>query len=276
MSSSNKTEGYVMKKISIALLVIMSMAYPVSASSAEDKSVVIIDSYFNSTKFSNVVDVCVAKIGCDLVPVQSKILSDATNHGTAMAEIVKKQNPNAKLILIRSASTTKNTKTGQVSVGTLNANDFIAALGWVNNNSGNVKAVSFSYNLSGNGCKPSSSGGVNVRTADNSIRSLVEALNSKGILVFASTGNNGSRTTINYPACIDSVASVSAGINGNPDIQTNHTDSVDYIGSLSNVYNYTSSIYGLLPQTSSSATAAVVGQLSLLTSLSSKVVVVNQ
>ena len=218
------------------------------------KPVVIIDSYFD-TRIANTTIVCIATDKCVNTAKPSARVSDAVNHGTAMAEVARRNNPEVPLVLLRSA-----TVNNKGAVGTLNGNDFLAALKWVDANSSTVSAVSFSYNLSGNmskpgECKLSPTGLVNIKVVDPLIRTTVASLKSKGIPVFISTGNDSNRKPVNYPACITDTVSVSTFPVGNHDANT------DYFGVLpEGKWNYKSASFGSIPQTTSSATIAVATQ----------------
>ena len=79
---------------------------PVVASPApvvNSKPVVIIDSYFD-TRVANTTIVCIATDKCVNTAKPSKKVSDAVNHGTAMAEVARRNNPEVPLILLRSAT----------------------------------------------------------------------------------------------------------------------------------------------------------------------------
>lgn len=224
----------------------------------KEKTLVIIDSYFDSSKISgNVLDVCVAKDSCVNTPKPDTRFSSPYNHGTAMAEIARKHNPGATLILLRAAPVNANGSFMKIS-----GVDFLNGLSWVEKNSKTVSAVSFSYNLSGNmkfgECKLSTYGGTNVKLVDADIRSTISSLESSGIPVFAATGNDSNRKPVIYPACIPNTMSVAAGVGEVPLRSSNHDANTDFVGLLpANVFNYTSQLFGLLPQTTSSATAAV-------------------
>ena len=218
------------------------------------KPVVIIDSYFD-TRVAKTTIVCIATDKCTNTAKPSTKVSDAVNHGTAMAEVARRNNPSIPLILLRSATVDK-----KGNVGILNGNDFLAALRWADTNSSTISAVSFSYNLSGNmtkpgDCKLSPTGLVDVKVADPAIRQTITSLNSKGIPVFVSTGNDSNRKPVSYPACITDTVSVSTFPVGNYDANT------DYFGVLPDgKFNYQSTSFGLIPQTTSSATIAVATQ----------------
>jgi hypothetical protein len=172
-----------------------------------------------------------------------------------MAEVARRNNPNVPLVLLRSANVDK-----KGAVGILNGNDFLAALKWVDANSSNVSAVSFSYGLSGNmtkpgDCKLSPTGLVNVKIVDPAIRATVASLKNKGIPVFVSTGNDSNRKPVAYPACIPDTVSVSTFPVGN------HDQDTDYFGVLpEGKWNYKSTLFGSIPQTTSSANVAVATQ----------------
>jgi hypothetical protein len=229
-----------------------------------EKALVIVDAYFDSSKISgDVVNICIAKVGCELTPTPVAGASSAYNHGTAMAEIARKANPDAKIYLVRAASSVKNTRTGTVSLSLVNGNDFLNALKFVQSKQDEVGAVSFSYSMNGNmtkagECRLSTYGSVNVSVVDPQIRSTIAELKSAGIPVFAATGNDGNRKPVSYPACIPDVASVASGFGDKVLSSSNHDANTDYVGALpSNTLKYNSAIFGTISHATSSATASV-------------------
>jgi hypothetical protein len=257
-----------MKKIT-ALMFVMLLAFaPASANATEtttkeSKAIVIIDSYFDSSKISgDVVNVCIARVGCDLTPNSVAGFSSPSNHGTAMAYLARKANPEAKIILIRAASATKNPRTGVVSMAIINGNDLLNALRWTQANQSTISAISFSYSISGNmrfgECKLSPTGSVNVGVVDPQIRSTVLQLKNAGVPVFAATGNDSNRKPVAYPACITDVVSVAAGIGNRVLPSSNHDAGTDHVAALpENVFSYNSAVFGVVPQSTSSATATL-------------------
>jgi hypothetical protein len=227
------------------------------------KALVIVDSYFDSSKISGeVVNVCIAKTGCELTPSPIAGTASSFNHGTAMAYLARKANPDAKLVLVRAASATKNPRTGGVTMAVINGQDLLNSLRWVATNQKETSAVSFSYSISGNmkmgECKLSTVGSVNVSIVDPQIRSTISELKAAGVPVFASTGNDSNKRPVAYPACIPDVMSVAAGVGDSFIRSSNHDSSTDFVGSLpANTFNYTSSVFGVIAQTTSSATASV-------------------
>lgn len=265
------------KLISILVAAFIAVSFATPSQAEETKTLAIIDSYFDTSKLSgNVESVCIAVSGCELTATPRPGFSDAYNHGTAMAEIAIKQNPNIKLVLIRSASLVKNNRTGVVTISTLNGNDFLKALSYVNGRS-DINAVSFSYNLSGNKpCSLSTTGGVKVRVVDGEIRAMISSLKSSGVPVFSSTGNKAG-AAVNYPACIEDVNSVGVGdlnLKGQIVSRLTFDANTDYFvtGSVS---NYSSKIFGLIPNTTSAGNVAAAAKY-LLGQLDSKFVNVLQ
>jgi len=243
---------------------------PTPTPAVNTKPIVIIDSYFD-TRVANTTIVCVATDKCVNTPKPSKRVSDPVNHGMAMAEVARRNNPNVPLVLLRSANVDK-----KGAIGILNGNDFLAALKWVDTNSSNVSAVSFSYGLSGNmtkpgECKLSPTGLVNIKIVDPAIRSTVASLKNKGIPVFVSTGNDSNRKPVAYPACITDTVSVSTFPVGN------HDQNTDYFGVLpTGKFNYGSVLFGLIPQTTSSANVAVATQWQKGLTVTDKLVLVSE
>ena len=272
-----------MKKVVLAVLVVyglvsVGLVQTVnSAQAATPKALVIIDSYFDSKVYNaDVTCVTLANTTCtDVVKTQTTSLSSDINHGNAMAEVAKKQNQSLSIILLR--STTPSAKT----VDPVNAGNFIDALNWVNANSSKVGAVSLSRYFNGTkACSPASTntsayGGVS--GADKTIRTLISTLNSKGIPVFVATGNKMG-ATVDYPACITDTVSVSTGGKNSQGtvVSVNAFDSnTDYFAS-SDFSNYDSTVFGLIPQTTSSGTVAVAAQWLTIGKLADKVVPVKK
>ncbi len=231
---------------------------------SKEKALVIVDAYFDSSKISGeVIDVCIARVGCDLVPSPTAGTSSAFNHGTAMAYLARKANPDVKLYLVRAASSVKNARTGKVWLKRVSGNDFLNALKFVQSKKDEVGAVSFSYSMNGNmqkagECRLSTYGGVNVSVVDPQIRSTVSELKSAGITVFAATGNNFNRRPVSYPACIPDVASVASGFGDRILSSSNHDANTDYVGALpERVLTYTSTVFGSIGHATSSATVSV-------------------
>lgn len=276
MSIRNKTKGVKMKKVALAVAVVLGFVVIQPVQASNQKALVIVDSYFDSkVSAPNVKCITLTNTACtDVVTISNPSLSHPANHGNAMAEVAKKQNTSVPIILLVSAAVSSK------SVAEVNAGNFIDALNWVNANSNTVGAVSVSRFFNGNKeCSPATTntapyGGVG--KADQTIRSLIATLKSKNIPVFVSTGNKPG-TKIDYPACITDTVSVSTGsLNSAGVLQSlNALDAnTDYVAD-ANISNFESVVFGRIPHTTSSATVAVATQY-LVSGLSpTKVVRVN-
>lgn len=186
-----------MKKIIVALssLLLVSFATPVTAATPE--AIAIIDEQFSTAALgTNITEVCVSACNINLVPRKDQLAD--YNHGTQMAEIIRKNNPNAHLVLIRAGATNVSPVT---SVGLRDA------LGWVFANYAkyNIKVISASVNA-GNASTCSPTGGVSA----TEISSKIDSLKLAGIALIASAGNTSFGSNLNYPACIPNVIAVSA------------------------------------------------------------------
>jgi hypothetical protein len=236
-----------MKKIVALLTVLFSVVVPVQSQAADSKALVIIDSYFQSSIAQN--PITSNGTACpQSKPVIGATASSPYNHGTAMYAVAKLQNPNIKIIPICAASATVDVTPAM----------FISALTWVNNNSTNISAVSFSryFNHATKPCMPTASAPWTPDTADKEIRRLISVLKNKNILVFASAGNSNNKA-VTYPGCIAEIISVAhANELGKPlawsDSNTDYFVKVSEDGSNS---NYLTS-FGIVSHSSSSATAA--------------------
>lgn len=230
---------------------------------APSKGLVIIDAYFDSSKISGpVVDICIAELGCELTPTPVSGVASEFNHGTAMAEIARKANPDVTLYLVRAASSFKVGKTDKVNMTYVNGKDFLKALDFVKANQDKVAAMSFSYNIGAimkpGECKLSNHGATKVSEVDPKIRAAISELKTAGIPVFASTGNDRNKKPVAYPACISDVMSVASGVGNSYLLSSNYDANTDFVGALpANTFSYTSTIFGLIPHATSSATASV-------------------
>jgi hypothetical protein len=266
-----------MKKIVFGIIAVLGIFYVQPAQAQSPKSLVIIDSYFDSkVNAPNIRCITLQNVACtDVVTGVNRSLSHEFNHGNAMAEVAKRQSSTLSIILLRSVVPSK------ASVSAVNAGNFIDALNWVNNNSSSIGAVSVSrfFENPRKLCSPSTIntapyGGVD--KADLKIRELISVLKSKGIPVFASTGNNRG-ANVSYPACITDTVSVTTGsLDYSGTLQSgNAVDAnTDYAGD-STVFSFTSAVFGLIPNTTSASTVAVASKYLISGFAPNKVVPVN-
>lgn len=246
-----------MKKTAIIVGAILASLSITPVQAAEAKALVIIDSYFDSRVASENVSCIVVQTELPCTNVVTSIpvsLSDEANHGNAMVEVAKKQNPNVKIIALRSGSPSAK------SVSGVNPATFILALRWVEKNQSKIGAVSFSryFNHASKPCMPTASAPYTPDTADLEIKRIISSLKSVGVPVFAATGNTVGKK-VDYPACILDTNSVSVGsINkfgvlapgGANDANT------DFFAPLGVTLKYKSQLLGNINNTTSSATVA--------------------
>lgn len=204
-----------MKKISFVSAIVLAAVSLVGINPAQAKDehvVAIIDSYFDPS--ISATHICVADFGCNLRP--SNTSSPVFSHGTQMASIVSRHNPDAKLILIRAGSISGST------LGDANAREISNALLAVPAHADVISISIFSNNSKnsrGTDCRPSNSLGysvprgathrpVNVSNELTRTTNAVSAIVSSGRAVLASAGNADLPNGLNYPACVTSVTSV--------------------------------------------------------------------
>ena len=239
-----------MKKIVTLVAVLFSVVVPVQSQAADTKSLVIIDSYFQS----NIAQGAITPAGtvcAQSKPILNAKASDPYNHGTAMYAVAKLQNPSISIIPVCASSAQSDVFPSQL----------ISSLTWVKSNKDKVKAVSISLTFNKTSLECTPFGPVNTpkaRLADDVvIRSLINDLESYGIPVFAAAGNDTNKS-VSYPGCIANTLAVAhADEKGNA--ISRFDANTDYFARLSLdgtkwVYNTT---FGPVSQTSSSATAAV-------------------
>lgn len=258
-------------KVALAVAVVLGFVVVQPVQAADNKALVIIDSYFDSKVISpNVKCITTKNIACtDIVLVKNPSLSHDINHGNAMAEVAKKQSSSIPIILLVPTTPSKN------SVSAVNVGHFIDSLNWINSNSSNVGAVSISrfFGNPSSACAPA-----NVNTApygglakaDGTVRALIATLKSKNIPVFVSTGN-APKTKVDYPACIADTVSVTS--TGN--VSDASTDLSVNLDNNAGVWNFNSPVLGLIPQTTSTVTAAIAAQYLIKGMPTTKVVTVN-
>ena len=271
MSIRNKTKGVKMKsKVALAVVAVLGVFFIQPAEANPGKSLVIIDAYFQSGVAQGAIS-STGSICTQVTPVAGASASDPYNHGTAVYSTAVKQNPNIKIIPI-CAGTVSVAGRGVLRAGSVTPDNFINALNWVNNNSSNVGAVSVSVFMNHNTkpCMPPKLISASPETADTAIRGLIATLKSKNIPVFVATGN-APKTKVDYPACITDTVSVTSPGNVS-DASTDLSVSLD---NNAGVWNFNSTVFGSIPQTTSTVTSAVAAQYILNGMPTTKVVTVN-
>jgi hypothetical protein len=247
-----------MKKISFVIAAMLAAAsvFTVAPAQAQSKSLVVVDSYFDSRVGSTPI-VCVEKISCVIdTRIRSTSLSHPQNHGVALVDAARSKFPGVSVIALR---TTSNSTT-EMNVGHL-----VSALEWAVKNKDAVAALSISRKMNGTqhnktGCDANATNTAHLGgkdKADIRVRELISQLKLSGIPVFVSTGNTRG-SLVDYPACIAETESVSTGqLNSLGNAVSSHSfnENTDYFVSISGSRpSITSTIFGLIPNTTSLAT----------------------
>lgn len=178
---------------SIFAIVLAGSTTPAQANDVD--TIAVIDTQFVGAQVgTNVTNVCL--VGCSTKSIpKTASQKDSYNHGVVMAEVIRKANPSAHLVLIQAGST---------NVGPVSSQGLNAALTWIKNNpSLEIDSVSVSLNA-GNAAKCLPIGGV--RASD--VESNVNTLASLGVKIFAAAGNGSNAKQLDYPACIPNVIAV--------------------------------------------------------------------
>jgi len=244
-----------MKKIiGVAIATFVALgAFSIAPAQASTKSLVVVDSYFDS-RVGNVPIICTENTSCVIdTRIRSTSLSHPQNHGVALVDAAKSRFPSVPIIALR---TTSNSTTE------MNANHLVLALEWALKNKNSVAALSISRRINGpdharTGCQPGVPDRASVAPVDQRVRSLIAELKAIGIPVFVSTGNIAG-SIVDYPACINDTESVSTGLlNRLGQVVSSHSfnQNTDYFVTISGSRpSLTSSIFGLIPNTTSLAT----------------------
>lgn len=227
-----------MKKVVGLLVILFAAAVLPTASANQDPAIAIIDTAVDTSLVSVSYEVCILEEkrcpnkqafmegpGSAHMPA-----SGGFEHGTKMALVAKKINPNAKIIFIRVFSADK-TGTRTMPAAT-NINSTVKqAMDWVlvNKNKFNIVATSVSLTeqndaVSSKYCK-----------TDTKFTRTITSLQNAGIGTFFSAGNGMNMNSgykydrISYPACIPaSIAVSSVNADGNNENYANRSTEVDF------------------------------------------------
>ena len=217
-----------MKKTLLALLSATLLLTIISPAQAEDQKVLaIIDTAINSKNFSSIIhEVCFTSDSCPngtnymegpeaasstgwlmsgsgpaakkvrMVSAWPASINNGTYHGDAMVKAALVANPNVKIVFIRFYDVT--------SLGNsfAQADSLVRAIDWVSKNADkySIDAVSISQSNIKNPALCTNTTTLNA----------VSFMNTKNIPTFASTGNDGSKTVVGFPACVSGVIGVGA------------------------------------------------------------------
>ena len=214
-----------MKKIAVGIIAVFSLVLlqPVHAESS--KSIVIIDTAIDSSipqlKAKLVQEVCILdRMTCPngqkfqeglgsatLLP--SQVYSNGFGHGTSMALIANKVNPDANIVFIRIVGMKPNGTMDNSSVF-----DIEKALSWVILNKEKYNIVSVSASMGSHTLKT----GLNYCPTNATHAGLVgniDKLLALNVATIFAAGNNRDYKRIDFPACITQAVAVGGATEGN-------------------------------------------------------------
>lgn len=207
-----------MKKVLLSLLSIAIAFTAMQPSQAQDQKVLaIIDSAINSKNFPSIIyEACltnpsalgVSPTACpngktfmegtgSASATWPTNMASATYHGDTMVKAALAVSPDIKILFVRSVDITKTGNPLTTSAG------LVEAIKWVSQNADkySVDAVSISQAYM-------TTTSLAECSVNSSTTNAVASLTAKNIPVFASTGNNGSLTSVGFPSCVGGVIGV--------------------------------------------------------------------
>lgn len=242
MSSSNQNKGAIMKKIAVGLIAVFGLTILQPAYAEDKKSIVIIDTAIDTSlpELSGkiVYEVCLMEElrcpnkksfmegpGSATLPVP-QVYSGGFEHGTRMAQVAARINPDMNIVFIRIFPMDKN---GNVATSAANANSTVKqALDWVIKNKTKFNVVAVSTSL---GQRPVKTGTnyCSINKFDAGLKSSIASLKAMGVASVFATGNNADKSRIDYPSCLsDSVAVSSVYSEGTLVPAANESIEVDF------------------------------------------------
>lgn len=232
-----------MKKIAIAIVAVFSLTLLQPVHAEPNKSIAIIDTAIDTAlpelQGKIVYEVCLMEElqcpnkksfqegpGSATLPV-TQLYAGGFDHGTRMAQVAVKTNPNINIVFIRIFPMGRN---GTVAYGAANANSTVKqALDWVAKNKTKFNIVAVSASV---GHRPLNPGAnyCQIRPKfDAGLIQSIKSLKSDGVASVFSTGNNFDKTRIDYPSCLaDAIGVSSVGPRGNTESYANDSAEVDF------------------------------------------------
>lgn len=232
-----------MKKIAIAIVAVFSLTLLQPVHAEPNKSIAIIDTAIDTAlpelQGKIVYEVCLMEElqcpnkksfqegpGSATLPV-TQLYAGGFDHGTRMAQVAVKTNPDISIVFIRIFPMGRN---GTVAYGAANANSTVKqALDWVAKNKTKFNIVAVSASV---GHRPLNPGAnyCQIRPKfDAGLIQSIKLLKSDGVASVFSTGNNFDKTRIDYPSCLaDAIGVSSVGPRGNTESYANDSAEVDF------------------------------------------------
>jgi hypothetical protein len=214
-----------MKKIAVGIIAVFSIVLLQPVHAQPTKSIVIIDTAIDSSipqlKAKLVQEVCFIGsmvcpngqkfqegLGAATLP-SSQALKGGFEHGTIMALIANKVNPDADIIFVRIAGMLRNGK-----MDTYNINEVTKALTWVVNNKQKYNIVSVSASM-GNHNLGTGPNYCPIRKTHAELIGNIDKLSALGVATIFAAGNNRDYSRIDFPACIPQVVAVGGATEDN-------------------------------------------------------------
>lgn len=203
-----------MKKLVIVALSAVLALMAIKPAQAQDQKVLaIIDTAIDSKKVPAVVyEACftvnrscpnglafMEGTGSARSMVWPSSITNDTYHGHNMTQAALAINPNIKIVFVRIADITAQGNSGN------QPQSLSLAIDWVSKNASKYSIDAVSISQSG-----TSSNNLIACSKDIVTINAVASLNAQNIPTFAATGNNGSKTIVGFPSCVNGVVGVGA------------------------------------------------------------------
>jgi hypothetical protein len=213
-----------MKKIAVGIIAVLGLTLLQPAHAETIKSIAIIDTAIDTTlpelQGKIIHEVCLMEElqcpnkksfqegpGSATLPA-SQLYAGGFDHGTRMAQVAVKTNPNVNIVFIRIYPMGRN---GTVAYGAATANSTVKqALDWVAKNKTKFNIVAVSASV---GHKPLRTGANYCQMRPRQDADLIQSitsLKSMGVASVFASGNDRDKTRINYPSCLNEVISVAS------------------------------------------------------------------
>ena len=208
-----------MKKIAVGIIAVFSLVLLQPVHAEPNKSIVIIDTAIDSSipqlKAKLVQEVCI--LGSMVCPNGQKFqegpgaatlpsaqaLKGGFEHGTIMALIANKVNPDVDIIFVRIAGMTK-----RGTMDTYSITEVEKALTWVVNNKQKYNIVSVSASQGNHSGLRTGTNYCPIRATHAQLIGNIDKLSSLGVATIFSAGNNRDYSRIDFPACIPQAVAV--------------------------------------------------------------------
>lgn len=215
-----------MKKIAVGIIAVFSLVLLQPVHAEPNKSIVIIDTAIDSSipqlKAKLVQEVCILGsmvclngqkfqegIGAATLP-SAQALKGGFEHGTIMALIANKVNPDADIIFIRIAGLSK-----RGTMDTYSINEVTKALAWVVTNKQKYNIVSVSASQGNHSSLKTGLNYCPIRATHAELIGNIDKLSALGVATMFSAGNNRDYLRIDFPACIPQAVAVGGATEDN-------------------------------------------------------------